>query len=152
MIGMKTGLRLLVAGTILGLAGCAGVVRTHGYAPLDEQVAEIQVGIDTRGSVRRKIGRPGADGVFTNDGWYYVATQIEHKTYNDPKVISRRIVAVTFDDTDIVNGVNFYGLEDGRVIDLQTRTTPTFGRQLTVLQQILGNIGNITGDQILGGN
>ena len=54
-----------------------------------------------------------------------------------------------FDANDVVASVNTYGMEDGRVIDLQTRTTPTHGRKLTVLQQVLGNIGKITGEQVL---
>jgi hypothetical protein len=45
--------------------------------------------------------------------------------------------------------VNRYGLEDGRVIDLATRTTPTFGRELTVLQQLFGNIGNFDPGQLI---
>ena len=53
------------------------------------------------------------------------------------------------DANDVVASVNTYGMEDGRVIDLQTRTTPTHGRKLTVMQQVLGNIGKITGEQVL---
>jgi outer membrane protein assembly factor BamE (lipoprotein component of BamABCDE complex) len=62
-------------------------------------------------------------------------------------VIDRRVVAIEFDQNDIVTAMNEYGLEDGRVIDLQTRTTPTHGRKLTILQQLLGNIGRFSGDE-----
>ena len=40
-------------------------------------------------------------------------------------------------------------IEDGRIINLQTRTTPTHGRELTILQQLLGNLGKLTGEQLL---
>ena len=124
-----------------GLAGCAPVVEKHGYSPDDESVAAITVGQDTKGSVRRKIGRPSSTGVFSGQGWYYVSTTIERHTYHAPKVTDRRVVAVEFDPNEIVTSVNTYGLEDGRVIDLQTRVTPTHGRKLTILQQMLGNLG-----------
>ena len=143
-----------VAGLILaavvagGLSGCAATVKNHGYAPDDELLAEITAGTDTRGSVRRKIGRPSTTGIFTATGWYYVATTVEHYLYHEPKVSDRRVVAVEFDANDVVTGVNIYGLDDGRIIDLQTRTTPTHGRELTILQQILGNFGTLTGEQI----
>ena len=140
-----TVLATLVIATAMASA-CAPVIRSHGYAPLQEDVVTITPGQDTRGSVQRKIGRPGSTGIFTDDGWYYVASQVEHYTYHDPKVIDRRIVAVTFDQNDVVASVNQYGLEDGRVIDLETRTTPTYGRQLTVLEQAFGNIGVISDD------
>ncbi|MGF1553772.1 MAG: outer membrane protein assembly factor BamE [Paracoccaceae bacterium] len=137
----------VLATTVLAAAlpGCSPVVSTHGYAPPEEQIAAIAEGVDTRGSVRRKIGRPGAVGAFGEDGWYYVSTTVSRRAFFAPEVVERRIVAVSFDETDRVTAVDRFGLEDGRVIDLETRTTPTFGRQLTVLQQILGNLGNVEG-------
>jgi outer membrane protein assembly factor BamE (lipoprotein component of BamABCDE complex) len=140
---------VLVAMLCGGLTACSPTVKNHGYAPDDELLAGINAGTDTRGSVRRKIGRPSTTGVFTETGWYYVATTVEEYMYNAPKVTERRVVSVQFDANDVVSDVSVYGLEDGRVIDLQTRTTPTHGRELTILQQILGNLGAITGEQLL---
>ncbi len=147
---MKRAAGLILAAMIGGgLSGCASAVKNHGYAPDDELLAGITAGTDTRGSVRRKIGRPSNTGVFTETGWYYVATTVEHYLYYEPAVSDRRIVAVQFDTNDVVSGVNVYGFEGGRIIDLQTRTTPTQGRQLTILQQLLGNLGTLTGEQLL---
>lgn len=140
---------ILLGGAMLGLmAGCAPVMQNHGYAPVAEELAEIRAGQDTRGSVRRKIGRPGGTGIFTDEGWFYVASQVEHFTFYAPEVIDRRVVAILFDERDIVRSVNSYGLEDGRIIDLETNTTPTFGRELTILEQAFGNLGVITEDII----
>ncbi len=132
----------LVAGLV---AGCSPIVEQHGYAPLPEQLAEIRPGQDTRETVIRKIGRPASSGIFTDQDWYYVSSRVEKLTYHAPKVVDRRIVAVTFDPNDVVASVNEYGLEDGRIIDLATETTPTYGRQLTILEQAFGNIGVTTG-------
>ena len=49
----------------------------------------------------------------------------------------------------LVTAINTYGLEDGRIVDLETDTTPTRGNRLTVLQQILGNFGNVDAGEIL---
>lgn len=133
-----------------GLLGCAPVVRSHGYTPPDEELQTIRVGQDTRGSVRRKIGRPAGSGIFTDEGWYYVSQKVEHLTYYEPEVIERRVVAITFDQNDVVASVDLYGMEDGKIVDLETNTTPTFGAQLTILEQVLGNIGVITGDVFTG--
>ncbi|MEM7422535.1 MAG: outer membrane protein assembly factor BamE [Pseudomonadota bacterium] len=132
---------LLTACVVLAVAGCTAVVRNHGYTPTDEDVAQIRVGQDTRGSVRRKIGRPGSTGIFTEEGWFYVSSRVEHLAYYAPEVIDRRVVAVIFDERDVVAAVDRYGLEDGRIIDLETNTTPTRGRELTILEQAIGNIG-----------
>ena len=146
----KTGLGTLggllaATGMAAALSACSPVIKSHGYTPLEEDLARIQIGQDTRGSVRRKIGRPGTMGIFTDEGWYYVSSKVEHLTYHEPTVIERNVIAVVFDDQDVVASVNRYALEDGRVIDLETNTTPTYGRQLTILEQAFGNIGAITG-------
>jgi len=131
------------------LSGCAPVIESHGYAPDEALLADVAVGQDTRGSVRRKIGRPGTTGLLGDQGWYYVSTKIEKYTYHEPKVIDRRVVAIEFDNNEVVSSINSYGLENGRVIDLQTRTTPTHGRQLTILQQLLGNLGKIGAEDLV---
>lgn len=138
------------AAVVAVLAGCEPVITTHGYAPPDEMLTSIREGVDTRGSVRRKIGRPGTTGAFSEEGWYYVATTVSKRAFYAPEVVERKVIAVTFNDRDVVQSVNRYGLEDGLVVDLETRTTPTFGQELTILQQLLGNIGEL-GDT-LGGN
>ena len=61
----------------------------------------------------------------------------------------RRVVAVQFDDDQIVRDVSVYGIEDGRPVELVSRTTETFGNELSVVQQILGNLlnpGNLIGE------
>ena len=142
--------RILVAAALaLGLvSACERVIEQHGYAPASAELAQIRVGQDTRASVRRKIGRPSGTGIFLPDRWYYVASEVENYLFYAPRVASRRVVAVRFDEADRVASVNEYGLEDGRVIDLETRTTPTLGRELTILQQVLGNLGRISAEEL----
>ncbi len=142
----KTSLVATVGAISLSVAACAPEIRNHGYAPVQEELRQIRVGQDTRGSVRRKVGRPVSSGIFTDEGWYYVSTQVEHFTYNEPKVIDRRVVAITFDAQDRVATVDEYGLEDGKIIDLETNTTPTYGRELTILEQAFSNVGGNIAD------
>ena len=133
-------LALLAAGTA---SACSPIVVNRGYAPTDGQIAELLPGIDDANTVSAKIGRPSIGGVVRNDSWYYVASRVETFAYNAPEVTERKVVAVQFDPQGVVQSVNIYGVEDGRIINYVTRTTPTFGRELTVLQQIFGNLTNI---------
>ncbi len=142
----KTSLAIAAGAICIAVSACAPEVRNHGYAPVQEELQQIRVGQDTRGSVRRKVGRPVSSGIFTDEGWYYVSTQIEHFAYNEPKVIDRRVVAITFDGQDRVASVNEYGLDDGKIVDLETNTTPTYGRQLTILEQAFSNVGGVLTD------
>jgi outer membrane protein assembly factor BamE (lipoprotein component of BamABCDE complex) len=127
---------------VASLAGCSPTYTSHGFAPQLAELQNIEAGVDTRGSVQRKLGMPSATGSFDADSWYYVASTVEHFAFYAPKVVDRTVVAVRFDETGLVSAVNRYGIEDGRVVDLVTKTTPTYGRELTILQQLFGNIGN----------
>jgi outer membrane protein assembly factor BamE (lipoprotein component of BamABCDE complex) len=137
---------VLAAAAAAVLAACEPVVQVHGYAPSPAQLDQVQPGVDSAAMVAQKIGRPSTAGVIRDDAWYYVSSRVETMAYNAPEVTDRRVVAVSFDGNGVVEGVESFGLEEGRVVTLVTRTTPTFGRELTVLQQIFGNLGNIGSD------
>lgn len=139
----------LVALLSVGVAACSATYRGHGYAPNLEELENVQPGQDTKGSVRAKIGRPGGTGIISDDAWYYVASTVEHYAYRAPLVVERRVVAIRFDTDGIVSDVNQFGIEDGQVIDLVTRTTPTYGRELTVVQQLMGNLLNFNAGSLL---
>ena len=137
---------IVVAGVAVALSACSPVVKNHGYAPVPEEMTDIRVGLDTRGTVQSKIGRPGGTAVFREDGWFYVASKVEHYMYYEPKVVDRRVVAILFDENDIVASISSYGLEDGKIVNLETGTTPTYGREMTILEQLFFNIGTIPAD------
>ena len=141
----------VVLAALLGgvLAGCEPVIQSHGYTPDQELLAQVSIGQDTRDTVAGKIGRPITVSAFDDDDWYYVSSTLEQYLYHAPKVVDRRVVAVHFDENDVVADVKTYGVEDGRIIDLATQTTPTHGRRLTILQQVLGNIGQIRGEDLI---
>ena len=67
-------------------------------------------------------------------------------------MLERSIFVVTFDEGDTVQQTKLYTLEDGRVIDPVSRETPTEGRELTVLQQLFGNLGKFPSSKLEGGN
>ncbi|HUF88255.1 MAG TPA: outer membrane protein assembly factor BamE [Thermohalobaculum sp.] len=145
-------MKAVVLAAVLGgaLAACAPIIRSHGYTPDDTLLADIAAGQDTRSSVAQKIGRPVTASAFDDDGWYYVSSTVRHYMWYAPEVTDRRIVAVRFDENDMVADVKTYGIEDGRIINLATGTTPTHGRELTIIQQVLGNFGRITGEDLVG--
>ncbi|SDZ97462.1 outer membrane protein assembly factor BamE [Rubrimonas cliftonensis] len=129
------------AAALACLVGCGPTYSNHGFAPQIAELDAIEAGADTRGSVLRRLGRPSASGAFDEDVWFYVASRMEHFAFFEPEVIDRKVVVVAFDDAGLVERVNRYGLDDGRIVDLVSNTTPTYGRELSALQQLFGNIG-----------
>jgi outer membrane protein assembly factor BamE (lipoprotein component of BamABCDE complex) len=66
----------------------------------------------------------------------------ERVAFERPKVVARHVTAITFDQSsEQVTKVDNLTLKDGRVIAYNGHETPTRGRELTVLEQVLGTLG-----------
>lgn len=122
-------------------SACAPVVGTHGFQTVDVAPTEIKVGQDTKSTVLAQLGSPSATSTFEDNIWYYISQTTERYTYNRAQVSQRSVTAITFADDDKVAEVRNLGLADGQQIAMNTRETPTRGRELTVLEQLLGNVG-----------
>jgi outer membrane protein assembly factor BamE (lipoprotein component of BamABCDE complex) len=145
--GRIAGLAVVLA--FLLAAGCAPTTRVHGYVPTQDDLSRIRPGVDTMATVEEVLGRPSSSGLLRDSSWYYVQSVVQNYTYNPPRVIDRTVVAVTYNGNGVVSGIERYGIEDGRIINLTTRTTETGGRELGVLEQLFGNLLNIDAEQIL---
>ncbi len=153
MIGnrSKSAMRSLALVACLAvITACTPIFRNHGYVPPAEDLAEIKVGTDTRESVAEAVGAPGASGVVRDSGYYYVRSRIRHYGPKRPEVVSREVVAISFDQRGVVSNVERFGLEDGVVIPLERRVTESSVENTGFLRQLLGNIGNFNPANIPG--
>jgi outer membrane protein assembly factor BamE (lipoprotein component of BamABCDE complex) len=120
---------------------CAPVVGQNGFQAIDAKPTDIVAGTDTRETVLTKLGTPSTTSTFESDSiWYYMSQVTEKYTYNLPQVTQRSVTEITFNDAGQVAGVRTLGLEDGQRVVMNDRETPTRGRQLTILEQLLGNV------------
>jgi outer membrane protein assembly factor BamE (lipoprotein component of BamABCDE complex) len=136
--------RLFVSATALVLAGvvaCAPIRDVRGYVPDDEKVASVRVGADSRETVQEKLGTPSSTATFGDPTWYYISTEQERYAFFKPEVTKRQILAVQFTEDGKVADLRTYGIEDGQVISLADRETPSRGKEMSFLQQMFGNMG-----------
>ena len=136
-------LRAVALGCLLMTMACTAIYRNHGYVPPDADLDQITVGRDTRDSVETLIGRPSAQGLLNEQGWYYVQSRFRTRGASAPKEIGREVVAISFDDGGTVTNVERFGLERGRVVPLSRRVTETNIRGRSVLTQIFSNFGRV---------
>ena len=126
----------------LGLAACAPQYENHGYIPPEDQLSLIQVGSDTRETVAEKIGVPGSSGMLSNSGYYYVRMRQRALGPLAPAEIDREVVAISFASNGVVQNVERFGLERGRVVPLSRRVTTSSANNSSFLRRLLGNIGS----------
>jgi outer membrane protein assembly factor BamE (lipoprotein component of BamABCDE complex) len=125
-------LTLAVAGA---LVACTPVVNQRGYLPAMERA--IKTGTDTKTTIQQHLGDPSTMATFGGDSWYYISSVEKQIAFFTPRVESRTILAIYFDKEGKVTNVKRFTKKDGHLIAFESRETPTRGRELTFLQQLL---------------
>lgn len=126
------------------------MLRSHGYRYTTQEEPNIVPSEDTESTVLARLGNPSTRGTFEDNTWYYISSTRESLAYLRPATRDRRIIAVSFDDNGVVSTVNEYTLADGRIVAYADRETPTRGRELSFLEQLLGNVGRLPSEQFGG--
>jgi outer membrane protein assembly factor BamE (lipoprotein component of BamABCDE complex) len=144
----KTGMRTRSVGLAAGafalllLAGaCSDSIQVRGNLPDEETLAQLAPGAQSRADVARLLGSPSAVSVFRDKTWFYVGMRTRRFAFLRPDILERRVVEVAFDERGMVRDTRLYDLADGEEIDPVDRVTPTAGREVTILQQLFGNLG-----------
>ena len=133
---------LLVTAGAASLSACAPIQSYSGFQTIESDPKDVKVGTDTKSTVRGRLGSPSATSTFDNNTWFYMNQMKSRVAFKRPEIVQRNVIAITFDkDSEVVKSVNSYTLKDGKVIAYNGRETPTRGRELTILEQILGNVG-----------
>src|SRR5438105_857567 len=142
--------RLLVLLTtvsgVVALVSCAAAVDQRGNLPNPDKLAEIHAGSTTKDEVAKILGTPSSVSVFNNDkSWYYISRRTSQTAFFEPNVLDQQVYIVNFDDQGVVKAVEHKALEDGKEVTPAARATPAPGRELSFLEQLIGNLGKFNG-------
>ncbi len=106
-----------------------------------EAVESIEPGVHNQLEVARSLGTPSSSSLFGDETWFYISQYRTASALSMPQTESQTVVAVAFDDAGIVQEIAMLTIEDGIIINPLSRKTPTHGRELGLLEQLIGNIG-----------
>ena len=80
------------------------------------------------------LGTPSTVATLSGEAFYYISQRAEKKVGFMPKqVVDQRVVAVYFDRNRRVERLADYRLQDERVFDFVSRTTPTGGKDVAYI-------------------
>jgi outer membrane protein assembly factor BamE (lipoprotein component of BamABCDE complex) len=140
--------RRRLSGLLTAIAGagavlsCAPAVEQRGNLPNPDKLSEIHAGSTTKDEVAKILGTPSSVSVFNNDkSWYYISRRTSQTAFFDPDVLDQQVYIVNFDDQGVVKTVDHKILQDGKEITPVARATPAPGRELSFLEQLIGNLG-----------
>ena len=132
--------------SLLGAAACAPITTYSGFQAIDANPKDVKAGLDTKSTVRGKLGSPSATSTFYPNVWFYIDQIKETVAFRKPVTTRRDITAIAFNkDSEQVESVKQYSLKDGKLIAFNGRETPTRGRELTIFEQLLGTVGRGSG-------
>jgi len=142
IVRARRGARIALAlSAVLTLAGCGAQIDRHGHVFVDVDLSQVQAGM-SKDQVKSVLGSPDTTSTIGGDAYYCISTTQKSVAFLKPWEIDRQVVAVYFDGGEKVQQVANYGLKDGIVINYYKGETPARGKDLTVLEQIFGNISN----------
>ncbi|HEY9566717.1 MAG TPA: outer membrane protein assembly factor BamE [Thalassobaculum sp.] len=126
---------------MLGLAACSSQISTHGNLVDPDALAKVEPGRSDQGTVLSLLGSPSTRGNFGEPTWYYIGQKTERQAFYKPETIERKVVYIDFEPTGVVKSIGTLDLEDGSKVAYVTRETPTAGQRITLVKQLIGNIG-----------
>jgi len=121
---------LLALGAPLG--GCFTQTYQRGYVLADGALDQIPLGA-TQEQVLIVLGTPSTVATVSGEVFYYISQRSEQTAFMPQKVVDQRVIAVYFDKNRRVQRLANYGMQDGKVFDFVSRTTPTAGQELNYL-------------------
>ena len=117
----------------------------HGYQLNEETLALVPVG-SSRDQALLSLGTPSTT-LKQDDGTetlYYISQEKRRATrFTQAKVVGQRVLAIYLGPDDTVQQIANYGLEEGKVFDYVRRVTPTGGKDISFIGQLLGAAGTI---------
>jgi outer membrane protein assembly factor BamE (lipoprotein component of BamABCDE complex) len=139
---MNAMIALALAGLLLS---CTPQIDNHGNAVDLENLVELEPGKTRKTRVSALLGAPSTMSDYGQDTWIYIGSKIKTVAFFQPEVVNRWVIYITFGADGVINSIGKLSDADGKKIEFVSRETPTAGQRITLLQQLIGNVGRFNG-------
>jgi outer membrane protein assembly factor BamE (lipoprotein component of BamABCDE complex) len=130
----------VITALALMTAGCFASTYQRGYVFDQSSLEQVPVGASQE-QVLLVLGTPSTIATVSGEVFYYISQRTERKVaFLNPEVVDQRVLAIYFNQERRVERIANYGVQDGKVFDFVSRTTPTGGEELSMLRQIFSGL------------
>jgi outer membrane protein assembly factor BamE (lipoprotein component of BamABCDE complex) len=140
----KTLVRLAAAAAIgVSAAACISEEFQRGYLLDERAVQQVKPGMNGE-QVLQTLGTPSTVSTVGNKSWYYISqTSRRPVRFMGESVTDQRVLAVYFDRNLKVERTALYGVQDGKLFDFISRTTPASGQDQNFVGALFRGIGSL---------
>jgi outer membrane protein assembly factor BamE (lipoprotein component of BamABCDE complex) len=125
------------AAVVLMCAALGGCLTSEqfqkGYIMPPGALEQIPIGA-SQDQVLIVMGTPSTVATLNGEVFYYISQRAERPVaFMEQRVVDQRVIAIYFDKNRQVQRLANYGLQDGKIFDFVSRTTPTSGQEMSYL-------------------
>lgn len=139
LAAVKRGLAVVLVGGLL--TACSVTEVRRGHLLPDGVAAELSAANMSQQRVVELLGTPSTVSAFDRNRWYYIGEVQQYQAFFKPDVVARDVLILDFDNNQQLARVGTLSEKDGQEVTLASRETPTEGNSITVIEQLLGNLG-----------
>jgi len=132
---------------VIALAACTPIQAQRGQMVTDDQLSHLIVGTTAKPEIVAAIGTPTTVDSFDDKRWYYVGEDTKQIGIHPPSVTNRRVVALQFDENGTLTDKKILGKEDAQPVAMAPGATKVVGKEPTVVQQLIGNVGRFSNSE-----
>ena len=135
------------------ICGCSLLGTEHiGDTPPEVRVNAIKAGTHTKDDVTRLLGTPTSVTLFEKESWLYIKSEEQNRLFLPQKEIDRQVVQITFNSNGVVESVHKLSISDGQDVAFDGTATPVEGKNLSVVDEMIGNFGRFPANKKGNGN
>ena len=128
------------------LSACSAMIDVHGDAVDPDALAALKPGETLYTEVLQILGSPSSKTIFDGEDWIYLHSKQERIAFLKPKEIERTLTILKFNHDGVLQRIEIKTLAQGREITPNPETTQTDENSLSVLDQMISNVGRMSTD------
>ncbi|MDF7674975.1 outer membrane protein assembly factor BamE [Acetobacteraceae bacterium ESL0709] len=135
---------VLLLASLLVAGGCSVVSPPkipRGSLVEEYEYKKLVPGTSTRDDVLNLIGSPTARGTFNDDSWYYITLTKNLVPLDFPVTRKQEVLVLNFTQGGVLKDMHVLHKKDGIQVSMANGATPTPGTDISIIQELLGNVG-----------
>ena len=141
--------KILSVAVLFLILGCSEQYRKHGYIPSEEELSSVSVSQDDKNTVIKKLGTPSIGGILSDGNIYFVQSKVLKNSIRASKPVDRQVLVLSFDDKGKLDNIQKFGIDKGKIVILDYRTTPSGLKNMSFLFRLFQNVGGPSAESLL---